>query len=857
MIAMIKHRNHFLIAGILLLSCAGFASSADRQKIADFDQLSPDTFAFKDEKGSLLNANSGYSDDVNGHHLGVKYEIVAGGWGGWGVPLKGMNVSQYRYLSFSLKGNKGGENFEVGLRDTAGQEKKFPVAKFADVSSQWQQILIPLSDFAGLNLSSLDNINFGFTGDKGFGMVYIDNLSFEGASSSSGNMAPGSSQTLVNKILVDGFERTSPADVYRIFQGDESTLKLASSRMVYDGDYAMELEYQFSTTRPWGSWVSAHRVVAEKLDWTGAQEVKMWVKGDGSGNTVRLRILESSGEVWELDDADVLMSTKWRLMSMPLVNFQLLDSTKVNGELNLDDIQSYEILILSPTSQQSAGAKTSSGKIWVDQLYVVGERLPAVRAAPPDAVPTLRQAVAAIGNVDFSMVAYTEYFFTPEEKSRINHYAKLIANAKLKQYSARVEFGSASQEFGDASAYQGSSVAANTNQFANVEMPSMQIMANNLSPYLTNLTVGNLFVDYSLYTFAPVFGYKGASVEGDVDRINYHAFVLKHVYNSFTAGTRVKGLWPHTKVTGIAVYWEQNARLNNMGTVSGGTLTGQSTNIFELRRVAQDAVYTLEAERKLFGDVLSLWGAYGVNEYRQSAEADYTNAFQPAFTVTKNPSLDLTGRMWRGRIQTVGFPWNGLTLSYLYRDVGTQFKPHYRQSPVNFDETESDQYGHNFLITQHHKGWVASSEYDTLHRNSNRAFYRHRMLWGLGYYGYKGMDMAFNQEHKRDLYTFTSNRSSLVTTKDEKMIANEIYIRTQLSPRMAFWIRPRQERRWIPSSNTNQVANSFQSHLDYYISTNARFVVEQKISNFDNPAYEPQGYPFDDNYVRVSFELSF
>ena len=51
-------------------------------------------------------------------------------------------------------------------------------------------------------------------------------------------------------------------------------------------------------------------------------------------------------------------------------------------------------------------------------------------------------------------------------------------------------------------------------------------------------------------------------MEGDYDRFNYHAFALKHVHNSFTAGNRVRAIWPHWKFTAQSVYWEQNARLN-------------------------------------------------------------------------------------------------------------------------------------------------------------------------------------------------------------------------------------------------------------------------------------------------------
>ncbi len=475
-------------------------------------------------------------------------------------------------------------------------------------------------------------------------------------------------------------------------------------------------------------------------------------------------------------------------------------------------------------------------------------------------MPQLRTAVTAIGNVDFSLFAYTEYFFTPEKKSEINQYAKLIANAKYSNYSARVEFGSKSQEFGAASAFIGSSVTSTENRSADAEIPSLQVMGNNISPYLTNVTLGHVFVDYSPYTFSPVFGFKGLAAEGDYDRFNYHAFALKHPLNSFTAGTRVRGLWPNWKVTAYTVYWEQNAKLASPSTVSGGNLNQANSAVQKLERVAQDLVYNLESEGRFLNGRLTLYGLYGYNEYKQTATADFSlpnNAFDPVFIAPLDQSLNPAGAIWRAKLETDGLLWRGLVTSYGYRDVDTAYKPKYRQNPAFFDDTETDHWGHNFRIVQHYRGWVLSNEYDTLRRHSRREYFRHRYNWGLGHYGYKGLDVAFNQEYRREIYSATSDRSNFSTIRNEKVIASELYVRTQLSPRIAYWIKPRQERVWAPAQNTNFVADILHMKLEFYISTNARFFAEHKVLKYGHPDFEPQGHPFDDNFTRVTFEVTF
>jgi hypothetical protein len=127
----------------------------------------------------------------------------------------------------------------------------------------------------------------------------------------------------------------------------------------------------------------------------------------------------------------------------------------------------------------------------------------------------------------------------------------------------------------------------------------------------------------------------------------------------------------------------------------------------------------------------------------------------------------------------------------------------------------------------------------------------------LGFYGYHGIDVAVNQEYRRQIYTFASDRSSFNTITNEKVIAQELYVRTQINSRMAFWIKPRQERIWIPITNESGVAEILQMKLDFYVNTNARFFVEHKTTRYRLADQEPRTFPFDDNFSHVWLEVSF
>ncbi|MBL0058789.1 MAG: CIA30 family protein [Elusimicrobia bacterium] len=365
------NRARFWALALLVLSGSG-AWAADSLVVADFDAVTPEVFSFKDEKGSLLNTSGAYPDPEKGKVAGIKYDILAGGWGGWGLVLKGANVSGYRYLAFDLRGEKGGEIFQLGLRDTQGQERKKAISLYVDTPTTWQRVYVPLADFAGVNLASLDNLNLGF-GSKLKGRVFFDNIAFEGAPESPAAAAPSAAPTAVgspavpvtgdvaNKVVVDGFDRTNPDTAYRTFSGDASQINLASSRILYDGDYSMEIQYKLLTESSWGSWVSALRAPAQPLDWSGVDAVKVWVKGDGSDNYFRFRFTQADGQVWENTDKKVLSSNRWTLVAFPIRDFTLADQKARGVAPKLVGIKSFELRIVSPTSSTTAGAKSSGG----------------------------------------------------------------------------------------------------------------------------------------------------------------------------------------------------------------------------------------------------------------------------------------------------------------------------------------------------------------------------------------------------------------------------------------------------------------------------------------------------------------
>lgn len=852
-------KNKILIIAFLILASA-FTAYAEEMIILNFDQTSKfGPFVFKDDKGSTWSPSSGYSDSEKGFFLGIKYAIEPGGFGGWGIGLKALNASQYNYLTFAIKGEKGGEIVEVGMRDTKGKEKKLLVEDFITVDTSWNTVKIPFKGFTDVDMSTLDNIHFAMSDAAGKGKIFIDDVKLV---SDEDDASREQDYQGVAKVLIDGFERTNANDRYYVYEGDDSSLRLTSSRSVKDGDYSLELEYLLATTKSLGTWVAAHlRSGVDILNWVGAREVKLWVYGDASDNILAFNIIDTDNDVWTYEDRGVLNQTQWTLVTMPIAKFR--EKTGKIKRLDLSKIKTFEIAIISKTGVLSPGTKRSTSRIFVDQLYLLGNNMNPIGATPPNIVAKLRTAIPSNGNVDFSGVAYTEYYNSPTTQSTMFHWGKLAADAKVDKYSVRLEFVASYQEFGYAAYYISTTSNTTTGggQDMRVNISDLHVSANDPFPGVTKLTVGNIWLDYTPYTFAGTWGYKGLTAEGDWDELNYHFFMIKGRYNNFTTGTRLKTMLSTVNLlglveiplkiigTGIVVYSEDSARLPSLSNISEyGTLT--KTESLRVQKVSQDTVFTLEAKRKFFTDRMQVTYTYGANYFSRIADADYTDPYEPVYNNLLATPINLAGMMSRIKAEIYDIGIKGFSLSGEYRDLDHEFKPKYRNNPNGFDDYETDMRGYNIRASEWYNGFNVSVDYDSIVRTFYKDGYRRRTSLGLGYYGVKGIELSFNKELRRDVNNIRSGRSAFSAWRDEDVIANEFYVRSQLKDNMVLWFKIRHEELISYLWNSRDDADIFNTQFEYYMSSNAKFIAEFKTLR--------SRWPNDwDNYVKAYFEVTF
>jgi hypothetical protein len=97
---------------------------------------------------------------------------------------KFVDASTYPYLSFFVRGKRGGEDFSVQMADvewlkkedslSAGRVSEY-LAK--GITTEWQEVVIPIEDF-GLETTQLATLVFNFT-EGGKGTIFIDDISFK------------------------------------------------------------------------------------------------------------------------------------------------------------------------------------------------------------------------------------------------------------------------------------------------------------------------------------------------------------------------------------------------------------------------------------------------------------------------------------------------------------------------------------------------------------------------------------------------------------------------------------------------------------------------------------------------------
>jgi len=122
-----------------------------------------------------------------GKILGIEFK-KEGGWCGWYTLLQGLDASNFNSLTFWVKGEEGGERFDIGLADQRMQDLEIdavyagPVKAFiegGEVTKEWKKVRIPLARVGSeIDIKHMGSIVLWFR-YGGVGKIYMDDIKLE------------------------------------------------------------------------------------------------------------------------------------------------------------------------------------------------------------------------------------------------------------------------------------------------------------------------------------------------------------------------------------------------------------------------------------------------------------------------------------------------------------------------------------------------------------------------------------------------------------------------------------------------------------------------------------------------------
>jgi len=123
----------------------------------------------------------------HGRSLRLAFDKKSTGWCGYYSLLNQIDgsyydLSGYKAVGFHVRGGQGGETFEVGMADRSWQTigdsvKADAIEKYLPegVTTEWQEVVVPLDDFGKLDWSQMGSVVFNFHRPS-TGELYVDDL---------------------------------------------------------------------------------------------------------------------------------------------------------------------------------------------------------------------------------------------------------------------------------------------------------------------------------------------------------------------------------------------------------------------------------------------------------------------------------------------------------------------------------------------------------------------------------------------------------------------------------------------------------------------------------------------------------
>jgi len=765
--------------------------------LTDFKETTLRDFYYNDQFGSF------FEKSVTDGVLKLKYKIKAGGYAGWGILLDDGNISQFENLIIKYQG----KNAQLGIKDKSGKEEKISIPD----SDIWTEFKIPFRRFKKINLEDVENINLSFI--KGEGEFYVDKVFLERSFKK-------------NNVFIDGFNKPNAYLNYYQRTSGEATVSLETSRKSKEGTYSLKISYYVKTDPLENSYVEIFWEGDKKLNWENVQRISIWIKGDGSSSYIKFRVEDGDGEIWEARNDEILKSFTWEKWDIKMSDLSLY-GRKVNGVFNKEKIRTFMWII---GNKNTRSLEYAVGEVYLDGFEASGKEL-----KEDEVTPFILRKYLFPSPLNWKGEINNEYFWTPEEKSKISHYLNLKLDATLhRNWYVEAEMATESQNFGSSSAWDGEYLQV-TNPYFN--SPKVSVVGKNVNKILEEINIGNIWIDYGDYLFYPRWGFKGISFVGKIDNfLKWDYFYIKGVYNSYSQGARGESYYKGYKIGIKAVSNRDTAKY------------AFSSTEYKIGEISRDFGYIFFLEKSFLKnnrEIAYLKFESGRDISKEYATSDNSDIYNPLYNVSLD-SPTIRDNLFKAYLNLNLF--DNLKLNFYFRQIGRNFLPKFRWDPDYFSDVLGNQKGYNTSIRYTILNTDFLYEYDWINRMGVSSDYRKINKAELSYIGIPYFNISYRKEWKEDKNTELS--------KNEKDEVSRIFLRKDFKN---FYFLCAFERQDISHLSTNKKYKTdiMEFETRYYFTSS--IVLEGKYvkTRYGKKEWEQIGYPFSDNYLKVNLIFRF
>lgn len=250
--------------------------------------------AYSSTSGDVPNVSVSYDVKNNGNaSLCYEYNPSSNWYGGVAKKLNDRDLSNYSAMQLWFKPDGSQNTLVFRLTDKSGIAYSYKY-KMTSGDTVAKAIVVPFTNFVQ------DDWSVGMSGEKALDLNHIDEfyIGFSAQESAKGLIYLDDIKVL-DPNVIDTFDDYSGYDLlvqnnYSRNTGGGSINLSLNSDNVYDGEHSLKFVYDIGSAGYGGETLTPN-----KLNLTGCNGIQMWVKPDGSRNSLTIQYVDQDGEYWE------------------------------------------------------------------------------------------------------------------------------------------------------------------------------------------------------------------------------------------------------------------------------------------------------------------------------------------------------------------------------------------------------------------------------------------------------------------------------------------------------------------------------------------------------------------------------